>query len=429
MPKFNVVKRLPTKEKKKINFNIKKKLEKKPKFRIKSEKPGYTMDTEDIKHYKFTKPSKGNQWANSLYSRMGNKGEWIDEGGYSEKGVLLKLGLGKISTDGKTRTWKKYHLAEANRRESKLDPIPTDNREGLELMAKIPYMRGGGIQAHPAQLLDQINLDLYGMRDTDRTARLEENQPSPVAGGFGRVDEDHDEDDARVGREELSGVSEEGQHGWNYYNEGDIIGRRSDASTSIASFIHITQNFTQIVKDEQLTIAYGDEDDFDAEVNEGRYADFMREFRKEHPDEEDYPEELGWDTEHTYDKKYYTERKAEDFPKLLQKMNKEKQRVFRENPEFAEYFNRVEAEHGKKIKGDWDSDMDTLHWSPFTLKEEVSQDFQGYGEEADMYFYDEDSMDTYFTDWKEFLAELVGHHREKKQYLRPRAESPLEEVD
>ena len=103
----------------------------------------------------------------------------------------------------------------------KADPIPTDNRAGLELMAKIPYTRGGGIQAHPAQLLDQINLDLFGMRDIDRTARLEANQPS--VGGFGKPDEDHNEDDARVGREELSGISEGGDHYWDYYTEGQVI--------------------------------------------------------------------------------------------------------------------------------------------------------------------------------------------------------------
>ena len=417
----------------KIKFNIKNKLEKpkekkKPKFRIKSEKPGYTMDTEDIKHYKFTKPSKGeNQSANSLYSRMGNKGEWIDEGGYSEKGTILKLGFGKKSADGKTMTWKKYHLAEANRRERKLDPIPIDNREGLELMAKIPYKRGNGVEFNPNEILWSIKelpimTSLIAYRAIDPEDAREET-PNPE-------EEDPDEEEARLAREELSGVSEEGQHGWNYYREGHIIGRRSDDTTSIASFINITQNFTQVVKNDQLTIAYGDEDDFDAEVNEGRYADFMREFRKEHPDEDDYPEELGWDTEHTYDKKYYTHRTAEDFPELLQKMNKEKQRVFRENPEFAEYFNRVEAEHGRKIKEDWNSDMDILRWSPFTLKEDIDQDFQGYGGDSeDMYFYDEDSMDTYFSDWKQSLEELVGHHSEKKQYLRPRAESPMEEID
>ena len=180
MPKFNVVKKLPTKEKKKI------------KFTVKSEKPGYTMDTENIKHYKFTKPREGeNQWANSLYSRMGNKGEWIDEGGYSQKGVLLKLGFGKKSADGKTTTWKKYHLAEMNRKKSKLEPIPTDNRAGLELMAKIPYTRGGGIQASPAQLLDQINLDLFDMRDEYRTAR--EEIPNPEAPWHSHIDVDLDE--------------------------------------------------------------------------------------------------------------------------------------------------------------------------------------------------------------------------------------------
>tara|TARA_R110002096_G_scaffold184353_1_gene362805 strand:- start:77 stop:1228 length:1152 start_codon:yes stop_codon:yes gene_type:complete len=323
----------------------------------------------------------------------------------------------------------------------KADPIPTDNRAGLELMAKIPYTRGGGIQAHPAQLLDQINLDLFGMRDIDRTARLEANQPS--VGGFGKPDpvaEDPDEDDARVAREELSGVGEGGQHYWNYYREGEVIDRRHDDSTSIASFIHITQNFTQTVKDEDsrergahnLTIAYGDENHFELEQNEGRYAELMREFREEHPDEDDYPEDNDWDTEHAYDKGFYTQRKAEDFPELLQKMNKEKQRVFRKNPEFAEYFNRVEAEHGKKIKRAWDEELNE-HWSPFTLKKDIRMDLGGWGNQPDpdedMYFYDEESMDTYFTDWKEFLEELVGNYGEKKGYLRPRPESPLEEID
>jgi hypothetical protein len=293
----------------------------------------------------------------------------------------------------------------------KADPIPTDNRAGLELMAKIPYTRGGGIQAHPAQLLDQINLDLFGMRDTDRTARLEENQPS--VGGFGKPDEDLGEDDARVGREELSGVSEGGDHYWNYYRKGEVIRPQGNTDISVGDFIHITQNFTQIVKDDKLTIAYGDEDEYEPEINDERYAELGS-------DDED--------NEWTYDKKYDTQRKAEDFPKLLQKMNKEKQRVFRKNPEFAEYFNRVEAEHSKKIKKDWDSDMETLISSPFTLKKEVSQDYNS-DEYEDMYFYDEESMDTYFSDWKKSLKELVVHHREKKQYLRPRAESPMEEVD
>ena len=110
-------------------------------------------------------------------------------------------------------------------------------------------------------------------------------------------------------------------------------------------------------------------------------------------------------------------------------MNKEKQRVFTQNPDFADYFNRVEAEHGKNIKKAWDEDMETLQSSPFILQKNVSQDYNYDGEMEDMLFYDEDSMDSYFSDWKGSLKELEDHHNEQKQYLNIIKEEPLEEVD
>jgi hypothetical protein len=311
-----------------------------------------------------------------------------------------------------------------------IEPIPTDNRQGLELM-KIPYI-GGGVQARPEELLGQMNLSLFGMLDSSRTAREEQREPSVIG-----VSEDED-DDATM-REELSGVAE----GWSgsYYQEGQVIPKEG-GDISVRDFIHITQNFTQIVKDaDSSSIAYGNEEDFDTERNEERYADLMTEFRKEHPDEDEYPEDHDWDLEHTYDKKFFTERKGSDFPELLDKMNREKQRVFRTNPEFAEYFNKVEAEHGKNIKKEWDEDMEWFDSTPFTKKENVSQDFADdnswswgglsggdSGNREDMYFYDEDSMDSYFNDWKDYLGELVQHHLEKKQYLTIREET-MEEVD
>ena len=54
-------------------------------------------------------------------------------------------------------------------RKKKHVPIPTNNIEGIELM-KIPYI-GGGVQARPEQLLGQMDLSLFGMKDNQRTAR------------------------------------------------------------------------------------------------------------------------------------------------------------------------------------------------------------------------------------------------------------------
>tara|TARA_R110000824_G_scaffold101486_1_gene241115 strand:- start:62 stop:1363 length:1302 start_codon:yes stop_codon:yes gene_type:complete len=426
------------------------------------------LNPESIKYYKFTKPKKGEgDWSNSLYSRVGTQGDWTDEGGYSMKGTLLKLGYGQASADKQSMTWRDTRLAKLNndyitiipkknkggcdigrkgeekggckigKKKKKLvlrkkDPIPTDNRQGLELM-KIPYI-GGGVQARPEQLLGQMDLSLFGMLDSSRTAREEQREPSVIGGS-----DAEDEDDDATMREELSGIGEGDDGG---YDEGEVI-PATGGDLSVRDFIHITQNFTQIVKDEPsgLTIAYGNEDDFDTERNEGRYDDLMKEFREEHPGDDEYPEEYDWNTEHTYDKQFFTERKREDFPELLDKMNREKQRVFRANPEFAEYFNKVEAEHGKNIKKEWDEDMEWYDSTPFTKKENVSQDFADdnswswgglsggdSGNREDMYFYDEDSMDSYFNDWKDYLGELVQHHLEKKQYLTIREET-MEEVD
>ena len=406
-----------------------------------------TLNPESIKYYKYTKPKKGeSNFANSLYSRIGTQGDWTDEGGYSMKGTLLKLGYGQASADKQSMTWRDTRLAKLNndyvsveslknkggcaigrkgeekggckigKKKKKLilrkkDPIPTDNRQGLELM-KIPYI-GGGVQARPEQLLGQMDLSLFGMLDSSRTAREEQREPSVIGGS-----DAEDEDDDATMREELSGVAE----GWSgsYYEKGEVIPKGYHEDISVRDFIHITQNFTQIVKDEPsgLTIAYGNEDDYEPEINDPRYDEFIANLESD--DDED-------ENEWVYDKKYDTSRKAEDFPELLDKMNREKQRVFRANPKFAEYFNKVEAEHGSRIKKEWDEDMEWYDSTPFTKHKNVSKDFN-YDEYEDMYFYDEDSMDSYFNDWKDYLGELVQHHLEKKQYLTIREET-MEEVD
>tara|TARA_R110002167_G_scaffold71882_3_gene202626 strand:+ start:2171 stop:3409 length:1239 start_codon:yes stop_codon:yes gene_type:complete len=406
-----------------------------------------TLNPESIKYYKYTKPKKGeSNFANSLYSRIGTQGDWTDEGGYSMKGTLLKLGYGQASADKQSMTWRDTRLAKLNndyvsveslknkggcaigrkgeekggckigKKKKKLilrkkDPIPTDNRQGLELM-KIPYI-GGGVQARPEQLLGQMDLSLFGMLDSSRTAREEQREPSVIGGS-----DAEDEDDDATMREELSGVAE----GWSgsYYEKGEVIPKGYHEDISVRDFIHITQNFTQIVKDEPhgLTIAWGNEDEYEPEINDPRYDEFIANLESD--DDED-------ENEWVYDKKYDTSRKAEDFPELLDKMNREKQRVFRANPEFAEYFNKVEAEHGSRIKKEWDEDMEWYDSTPFTKHKNVSKDFN-YDEYEDMYFYDEDSMDSYFNDWKDYLGELVQHHLEKKQYLTIREET-MEEVD
>ena len=85
--------------------------------------------------------------------------------------------------------------------------------------------------------------------------------------------------------------------------------------------------------------------------------------------------------------------------------------------------------------------MDLITPSPFTLQQDVSMDYTedrswGWGGMSggdapsveDMYFYDEDSLNTYYSDWKDFLKELVEHHYETKDYLTIREET-MEEID
>ena len=324
-----------------------------------------------------------------------------------KKFKVMNPGNPKIISPQPTFKRKKFKVKNPNN-PIIIEPIPTDNRQGLELM-KIPYI-GGGVQARPDELLGQMNLRLFDMKDINLA------QPRPIASVISSVDDDDDEEHAIEQQELVSGVS---QGLWSNNYAGDIIDKDHNTSLSVADFIHITQNFTQIVKDDQLTIAWGNEDEYEPERNEGRYDEFTANLGSD--DDED-------ENEWVYDKKYDTSRKKKDFSILLKKMNKEKQRVFTQNPDFADYFNRVEAEHGKNIKKAWDEDMETLQSSPFTLHKNVSQDYN-YDEYEDMYFYDEDTMDSYFSDWKESLKELEDHHNEKKQYLNIIKEEPLEEVD
>ena len=327
------------------------------------------------------------------------------------------------------------------------EPIPTNNIEGLELM-KIPYI-GGGVQARPEELLDQINLNLVGMTEAPSIgkkltglSREEMNKLSPLE-LFGMlpvelavkevlnpkitgvkvgklIEEDAEE------REEISGIKEfDGDRHYTYYSKGEVIKSGDlNGNVSVADFIHVTQNFTQIVENEPggLSIAYGNEREYDIETNQERYAGIMKEFREEYPDEDEYPEDHDWDLDHTYDKVFDTGRKDEDFKNLRKKMDRYKEKVFNKNPEFAEYFKGIEKKHGKKIKEAWDDDMDEIGQSPFTLKTDIRMDLGGYGThqedpDQDWYFYDEDSMDSYFDDWKGYLKELVENYSEKKQYL------------
>ena len=422
-----------------------------------------TLNPESIKYYKYTKPKKGeNDWSNSLYSRIGTQGDWTDEGRYSMKGTILKLGFGQASADKQSMTWRDTRLAKLNndyvsiipkkkikfnvvgRREHKpeppkkkikfnvvgrREPIPTNNIEGLELM-KIPYI-GGGIQARPEELLDQINLDLYGMgrNDDNRTAR--ENIIPQVVGGV-----DYGEDDELdEGYEELIGMNE--------YEDYDEEGEGNKEGETLNDLLRATMNVERVLKRESRKIAYGDETRYDYDQNQERYADLMREFRKEHPDEDEYPEDHDWELDYTYDKVFDTERKDEDFKNLRKKMDKFKDDILSKNPDFADFYKGEIEKHGKNISRAWEREIEDHKITPFKIVEDIRMDAGGYGThqedpDEDIVFYDEESIDDYFSNWKSIFTEFKGNFDEemkKRKFSNYFAETyrgdygELEEID
>ena len=308
------------------------------------------------------------------------------------------------------------------------EPIPTNNIEGLQMM-KIPYI-GGGIQARPEELLDQINLDLYGMgrNDDNRTAR-ENIIPTRV-----NVIDYGEDDELDEGYEELIGMNE--------YEDYDEEGEGNKEGETLNDLLRATMNVERVLKRESRKIAYGDETQFDTEQNEERAAELLREFREEDSDEESYPEDAGWDTEHTYDKVFDTERKDEDFKNLRKKMDKFKDDILSKNPDFADFYKGEIEKHGKNISRAWEREIGDHQITPFKVVEDIRMDLGGYGyqpdPDEDIVFYDEESVDDYFSNWKSIFTEFKGNFDEemkKRKFSNYFAETyrgsygELEEID
>ena len=395
------------------------------------------LNPESIKYYKFTKPKKGeHNWSNSLYSRVGTQGDWKDEGGYSMKGTLLKLGYGQESADKQSMTWRDTRLAKLNndyvsveslknkggcaigRKEEekggckigkkkkklilrKKDPIPTDNRQGLELM-KIPYI-GGGVQARPEQLLGQMDLSLFGMKDNQRTAR-EILEPTRD------IEQEEADDYLDEGYEQLIGMDD--------YENYDEEGEGYHGGGHLSDLLRASMNVERVLKREPRTIAYGDKDDFDIEQNQERYADVMKEFREEVSDEDEYPEDHDWDLEHTFDKVFQTGRKDEDFKNLKGKMDKFKDDILSKNIDFADFYKGEIEKHGKLISRAWEREIGDHQITPFKVVEDIRMDLGhawGYqpDPDEDIVFYDEESVDEYFSSWKSIFTEFKGNFDEQ----------------
>ena len=286
-------------------------------------------------------------------------------------------------------------------RKKKHVPIPTNNIEGIELM-KIPYI-GGGVQARPEQLLGQMDLSLFGMKDNQRTAR-EILEPTRD------IEQEEADDYLDEGYEQLIGMDD--------YENYDEEGEGYHGGGHLSDLLRASMNVERVLKREPRTIAYGDEENYDIEQNQERYADVMKEFREEVSDEDEYPEDHDWDLEHTYDKVFETGRKDEDFKNLKGKMDKFKDDILSKNPDFADFYKGEIEKHGKNISRAWEREIGDHQITPFKVVEDIRMDIGGYGThqedpDEDIVFYDEESVDEYFSNWQSIFTEFKGNFDEQ----------------
>tara|TARA_R110002126_G_scaffold188986_1_gene337314 strand:+ start:84 stop:1214 length:1131 start_codon:yes stop_codon:yes gene_type:complete len=291
----------------------------------------------------------------------------------------------------------------------RLDPIPTDNRQGLELMQKIPYIQRRGVEFNPNNIkykMAEIPIMGLGMyRPTE-----------PRADAIGEETEEEEEypDEADDYRE-IIGMDEYG----NIHDEHQGY----DGAENLSDLLMATMNVERVLKRETRTIAYGDENDFDTEINQDRYDAILREFREEEDDEDEYPEDAGWDTSHAFDKSFYTERKDEDFAELRERMRKFKENLLETTPQFAEFLEGETEKHEKRIRGAWEREVEDHQITPFKIVKDIRMDAGGYGThqedpDEDMLFYDDESMDEYFNNWSRNLKNLSKNFYSKVAWIK-----------